>query len=342
MLTAVLAAAVGAVVATLGDDDGGAVRDDEAACRSAEVAETVLPSVVTVMVGSADGSRGNGSGELIAEGGYLLTNEHVVTAAVDGPARLSVRYSDGTVSPAELVGVDQVTDLAVLRALDGAEGRPLLPYGEASELRVGQPVVALGAPLGLSDTVTAGIVSALGRYIPVPSEDRRTAHLLDSIQTDAAINPGNSGGPLVDCAGHLMGVNTVIATVPNSEGITGGGSVGLGFAVPATIAEPVAEDLIADGRVSHPVLGFAAHPVSEAGSSDPVGLLVTDVQADGPAARAGLRAGDVVLTIDGARARSADQLVLAALSREAGDTVALQVQRDGGTRDLEITLGSPR
>ena len=161
------------------------------------------------------------------------------------------------------MGADFTTDLAVIKAEDGADGRPLLPPGDSDGVRVGQPVVALGAPLGLSNTVTAGIVSALGRYVPIPADTGRVAHLLDAIQTDAAINPGNSGGPLVDCDGAQVGVNSAISTVPNSEGVGGGGSVGLGFAIPMSIAIPIADQLIESGQVDHPVLGLAARTVAE-------------------------------------------------------------------------------
>jgi putative serine protease PepD len=321
--------------------------DDEKVCDAAAVTRKVLPSVVTVVVGGSDGtggndgSGGNGTGELVAEGGYVLTNHHVVAAVVDGRATATVHYSDGATSPATLVGADLATDLAVLKAEDGAEGRPLLPYGDSSDVRVGQPVVAIGAPLGLSNTVTAGIVSALGRYVPVPQDDDRTAHLLDSIQTDAAINPGNSGGPLVGCDGHLLGVNTAIATVPNSEGVGGGGSVGLGFAVPVTIAEPIAEQLVDNGSASHPVLGFGAHPATVAGSDEPVGLVVDEVQPGGPAAAAGLQVGDLVTEVDGDPARDTEQLVLLTLTHDAGDTVTFTVRRGDDTREVELALGEP-
>ena len=200
-------------------------------------------------------------------------------------------------------------------------------------------MVALGAPLGLASTVTTGIVSALGRYVPVPASSGAVHHLLDAIQTDAAINPGNSGGPLVACDGAMVGVNSAIATVPNSEGVAGGGSVGLGFAIPVSVAVPIADQIITTGGANHPVIGLAAHPVEPSGSV-PSGLLTTDVPAGGPADQAGIGVGDVITEIDGDPARSADQLVLATLTRSAGDALSVTVVREGATHDLEVILGA--
>jgi putative serine protease PepD len=314
-----------------------AARDDVGRCNATTVTGRVLPSVVTVVVTSADGTGGNGTGAVVRGDGYILTNEHVVSAAVDG-GEVAVTWSDGTRSGAEIVGVDPPTDLAVIRAEDGFDGRAVLTPADPDDLQVGQPVVALGAPLGLSNTVTAGIVSALGRYVPVPTGEGRVAHLLDTIQTDAAINPGNSGGPLVDCSGDQVGVNTAISTVPNSEGVAGGGSVGLGFAIPMSVAGPVADDLIEDGRASHPVLGLAARAVAPDPEQPPVGLEVTAVVPGGPAEAAGLAPGDLIVEIDGDDATSSEQLVLATLRHEAGDTVEVAYRRSGDTRETGIVL----
>ncbi|HEX5086900.1 MAG TPA: trypsin-like peptidase domain-containing protein [Nocardioides sp.] len=323
----VLGALVGAVTTLVLDDD-------PTACDSTRVARDVLPSVVTVVVSGSDGSGGNGTGEVIASGGYILTNEHVVRDAVDGGAAVSVRYSNGHTSAAAIVGADFDTDLAVVRAEDGAEGRPLLDYGDSDDLRVGQPVVALGAPLGWSNTVTAGIVSALGRLVSLPAPSGDVAHLLDAIQTDAAINPGNSGGPLVNCSGDLVGVNSAISTVPNAEGVAGGGSVGLGFAIPVAVAAPIADQLMKTGSANHPVLGLEAQQVT----GEPAGLLVTGVQPGGPAESAGLAAGDVITEINGDAAQNAEQLVLATLRGAPGDTVTLTYLRNGTSHTADVIL----
>jgi putative serine protease PepD len=313
----------------------------ELVCNASHVAEHVLPSVVTISASGADGS-GTGSGEVIRGGGYILTNQHVIAPASrsgqDG--RLIVHYSDGAESPATLVGEDVATDLAVIKAEDNADGRPIMDLGSSDELAVGRPAVALGAPLGLSNTVTTGVISALGRYVPVPTGTGGVHHLIDAIQTDAAINPGNSGGPLVDCDGALIGVNSAISTVPNAEGVGGGGSVGLGFAIPVSVAKPIADALITTGHANHPVMGLAAYPVESPGDTTPQGLLVTVVTPQAPAERAGLRPGDLITEIDGERANSADQLVLATLTRSAGDTLPITIQRGGSSRSLEITLAA--
>jgi putative serine protease PepD len=331
-IAAVLGCAVGGLIVIASQDD-----DEPTACVATTVARDVLPSVVTIAVTEPNGAGGNGTGALVRAHGYILTNEHVIDAAVSGRAAITVHYSDGSTSPATVVGADFTTDLAVISADDGADGRPLLPTGDSDGVRVGQPVVALGAPLGLSNTVTAGIVSALGRYVPIPADTGRVAHLLDAIQTDAAINPGNSGGPLVDCDGAQVGVNSAISTVPNSEGVGGGGSVGLGFAIPMSIATPIADQLIESGRVDHPVLGLAARGVEET-----TGLQVTAVVPGGPAAAAGLQVGDVITKIDGQAADNTEQLVLVSLRHEAGDTVPVSYTRDGQRRTAELTLAAPR
>ena len=189
-------------------------------------------------------------------------------------------YSDGHRSAATIVGRDLYTDLAVLKAEDGAKGLPVIAIGSSSDLHVGQPVVALGAPLGLSSTVTAGIVSALDRSLSLPADQGKTAHIFGAVQTDASINPGNSGGPLVDCHARLVGVNTAIITVPDSSGQASGGSVGLGFAIPVDQAKPLSDELIAHGNVSRPTLGLQAQTIPQDVADKtgvPGGLYVVDV-----------------------------------------------------------------
>jgi putative serine protease PepD len=333
-LALVVGAGIGALVATAASSS-----EPTAACPAMKVANETLPSVVTIL--TTNGSvGGNGSGEIVRSGGYILTNDHVISGAADG-GEVSVLYSDGHRSDAHIVGRDPDTDLAVVKADDKAAGFPIIDFATSSALRVGTPVVALGAPLGLHSTVTAGIVSALGRYVPVPAGDGQTAHLINAIQTDAAINPGNSGGALVDCSGHLVGVNTAIATVPNEAGQSGGGSVGLGFAIPVDLAKPLAAQLIEHGVPNHPTFGLQAYPI-ESSASSPTGarsgLFVSAVDAGGPAEQAGLRVGDVITHVDGDPATSVDQLTVLTLKKDPGDRIEITYSRAGRSNTTKVTL----
>ncbi|HEY7130995.1 MAG TPA: trypsin-like peptidase domain-containing protein [Candidatus Limnocylindrales bacterium] len=310
-------------------------------CVATDVVRTALPSVVTVETSTPQGG-GNGSGQLVRGDGYVLTNYHVISsaAAAGDAGKVVVRYSDGTSSPATIVGTDPTTDLAVVKAEDGAEGRPVIAIGSSGGLVVGQPVVALGAPMGLTSTVTAGIVSALDRYVPLPLGSGQTAHLIDAVQTDASINPGNSGGALVDCAGRLVGVNSAIITVPNAAGQSGGGSVGLGFAIPVDLADAVGEQLITTGNANHPTFGLQATPIVDANGRS-TALFVSVVDPGGPADGAGIQVGDVLTRVDGQPATSISQLEKLALLRNAGDSVPVTVVRGGASRDAAIVLGDP-
>jgi putative serine protease PepD len=307
-------------------------------CLATTVAAQDLPSVVTISARSGT-SGGTGSGEIIKDGGYILTNNHVIAVAAGG-GQISVLYSDGRSSAATLVGRDPVRDLAVIKAADGAAGLPLIGIGSSRDLVEGQPVVAMGAPLGLASTVTSGIVSALDRYIAVPGDAGQTAHLVGAIQTDAAINPGNSGGALVDCAGKLVGVNSAIATVPNSAGQTGGGSVGLGFATPVDLAIPVADEIIATGTVTHLTLGLnvqAIPPAAAQKAGVPEGLYVLSVTAGGPAATAGLATGDVITSVNGRAATDSEQITVAELTAKPGDPVSITYLRGGASTTVDVT-----
>lgn len=338
---ALVAAAAGVVLGQRGGSDVGG----RGACAATRTAERGLPSVVTIFA-AGGGSSGSGTGELVKAGGYILTNEHVINVAANhAGGTLSVLYSDGHRSDATLVGRDVPTDLAVLRADEGGGDLPLIAWGSSADLRVGQPVVALGAPLGLSSTVTAGIVSALGRTLTVPTGENATAHLIGAIQTDASINPGNSGGPLVDCAAHLVGVNTAIVTAPNATGAAGGGSIGLGFAIPADLAKPLSDELIAHGSVDHPSFGLDAQTIPSGLAQEkgvPGGLFVLSVDPAGPAEQAGLRPGDILTEVDGAPARDAEQLVVLTLTHAAGDRVGVTYLRDGREAAATVTLASSR
>ena len=310
----------------------------QSVCSASTVAGEVLPSVVTIQASNGR-SGGTGSGEIIKEGGYILTNNHVIAVAANG-GQVTVVYSDGRSTPATIVGRDPLTDLAVLKAADDATGLPILPVGSSQSLVVGQPVVALGAPLGLSSTVTSGIVSALDRYLPVPGDEGQTAHLVGAIQTDAAINPGNSGGALVNCAGDLVGVNSAIATVPNSAGQTGGGSVGLGFAIPVALAIPIADEIVSTGSVTHFSVGIQAQAIPPAAASRvglPAGLYVDSVTAGGPAALAGIQTGDVITKVNGQTATSVEQLTVAELQVKAGQSIEVTYERGGSANTVTLT-----
>ncbi len=312
-----------------------------AMCTATTVANTVLPSIVTIAATGAQGS-GTGSGEIIKAGGYIMTNNHVIAIAANG-GHVQVLYSDGRTSDATIVGRDPKTDVAVIKASDSAAGLPLIATGSSENLKVGQAVVALGAPLGLASTVTSGIVSALDRYLAVPGDEGQTAHLVGAIQTDAAINPGNSGGALVDCNGSMVGMNSAIATVPNASGVAGGGSVGLGFAIPIGLALPLAEQIISTGTVNHPITGMQVQeipPAAAARAGVPEGLYVQLVTPGGPAADAGLQVGDIITEIDGRAATGSEQLVVATLTKKAGDTLAITYVRDGTTKQATLTLGA--
>lgn len=305
-------------------------------CNTERVAAQALPAVVTVLVGSAGGS-GSGSGSIIGADGVVLTNDHVIASA-GASGTIEVLLNDGTKLPARLVGTDPLTDLAVLKV--EKTGLPTLRLAPNEALRVGQPVVALGAPLGLSGTVTSGIVSALNRNVPAPKSSGGTTILANSIQTDAAINPGNSGGPLVTCSGLQIGVNTAISTVPNADGSTGGGSVGIGWAVPAATAQRISSELLANGKPSHPWLGLSVSEISPDIAdrfSTTSGLFVQAVHTGGPAATAGLRPGDVITRLNAGPATS---LALSALqlSANVGDQVPVEYVRDGRTVSATITL----
>ena len=316
---------------------GTSAKADVPACSAAAVAREELPSVVTIQV-TAGNVGDTGSGEVIDTEGHVLTNNHVIAAAATG-GTVTVIFSDGRAEPATIVGRDPETDLAVLKVPD-AKGLVPITFGSSKNLRVGQPVIALGAPLGLSSTVTAGIVSALDRSVNVPSDDGTTAILVAAIQTDAAINPGNSGGALVNCAGQVVGIPSAGATVPNPEGGSSAGNIGIGFAIPSDFAKMIAGEIIADGSARHGFFGLTVVPVGgDQPGSEPAGLYVTSVTPGGPAQAAGIRAGDVIIEIAGEPATSAEQLLTVTLEKRPGDTVQLTYERQGTKHQAEVTLG---
>ncbi|ANF32348.1 hypothetical protein A0130_12290 [Leifsonia xyli] len=311
--------------------------ENPSVCDAERVARDVLPTIVTIGVTAADGSGGTGSGEIITADGYILTNNHVIAPAADG-AEIVVLFNDGSTHPAKLVGRSERADIAVVKV--EASSLPVIQQGNSSSLQVGQPVVALGAPLGLSSTVTTGVVSALGRTVPVQGDGDRNAVLANAIQTDASINPGNSGGALVDCDGRLVGVNSAIATVPGATGVAGGGSVGIGFAVPEAVAMPIAEQIIKTGKVTYPTFGIGVTPIQPGTSgSEQSGLYVQSVTPGGPAAQAGIQPGDIITEVDGKPVGSIDDLTAIQLTSKPGDQVKVSYLRDGSEKTTTVTLG---
>jgi putative serine protease PepD len=310
------------------------------ACDVTAVANQVIPSVVTISA-RGTGGAGTGSGEIIKSDGYILTNNHVIAIAASGGS-VEVQFSDGQTAAATIVGRDPLTDLAVLKVDTSAKLQPIA-IGSSSSVVVGQAAVVIGAPLGLSGTVTSGIISALDRTIEVPGENDSSALLVSAIQTDAAINPGNSGGSMVNCSSQLIGIPSAGASVPSSSGESNGGSIGLGFAIPVNLAMTIADDIIATGSVTHAYFGLGAVPIPPSAAAQagvPEGLFLQTVAPGGPAAKAGLRAGDVITKINGAPATSNVQLQELTVTKKPGDMVPVEYWRDGQSATATVTLGT--
>ena len=309
-------------------------------CAVPSVADKVIPSVVTISA-KKGAQGGTGSGEVIRSDGYILTNNHVIALAADGGS-IDVQFSDGTIAPAEITGRDPLTDLAVIKVQPTRQLK-VIQMGSSASAVVGQPVVVIGAPLGLSETVTSGIISALDRTIQVPGEDNTTALLVSAIQSDAAINPGNSGGAMVNCAGQLVGVPSAGATVPSSSGESSGGSIGLGFAIPVDLAKTISDEIIDTGNVTHAFFGLSTVPIPPAAAAEagvPQGLYVQAVVPGGPSDQAGLQEGDVITTINGEPATSNIQLQEIAITKSPGDTVDVGYNRNGNSATTKVTLGT--
>ena len=336
-----LAALAISAAAVAGGCSGNATTSSSpSACNATTVAEKALPSVVTISVTSGSTTT-TGSGEIIRSDGHILTNNHVVSLAAGG-GTIEVLLSDGNSFPASLTGRDPKTDLAVIK-IDTGTSLPAIALGSSGSVRIGEPVVVLGSPLGLSSTVTAGIVSALDRTIEVPSDNGQTAVLISALQTDAAINPGNSGGALTNCSGELIGVPSANATVPGESGQSSGGSIGLGFAIPVDLAKAVADELIATGSITHSYFGIEVVQISPAAakqSGKAEGLFVTAVVPGGPSDSAGLRQGDVITAIDGQPATDAEQLALLTLTKKPGESVTVTYEREGKSSQAVVTLGT--
>ncbi|MEU5825659.1 trypsin-like peptidase domain-containing protein [Streptomyces sp. NPDC047803] len=319
-------------------DGGGRAPDSVAG-----IAASALPSVVTLHV-SGDTESGTGTGFVLDDRGHILTNNHVVAPA-GSSGDITVTFSGGETATAEVVGKDSGYDLAVVK-VSGVSGLKPLPLGNSDNVRVGDPVVAIGAPFDLSNTVTSGIISAKDRPITAGGEkgDGSDVSYVNALQTDAPINPGNSGGPLVDTDAHVIGINSAIRAADSGAAGEGGqaGSIGLGFAIPINQGKLVAEELINTGKATHPVIGVTldmkydgdgAKVGGSTGGSSPV-------TAGGPADKAGIEADDVITEVDGKRVHSGEELIVKIRSHRPGDDLKLTVTRGGKDLSITLTLGS--
>ena len=326
------------------------------------VASAVSPAVVTIGVQSSS-SSGVGSGVVYNAEGDIVTNYHVISPALDGQGKITVTLADSRLYEAEIVGTDQTTDLAVIRLTNPPADLTVATFGSSSDLAVGQEVMAVGAPLGLSNTVTTGVISALNRPVEVSNTDsgstpsdpndpfgqlpqlqnRSTSSsdsvITNAIQVDASINPGNSGGPLFDSSGRVIGINSSIASNSGSSGQAG--SIGLGFAIPVDLVSSVADQLIATGLADHAVLGVTVQSATaELDGAAVAGAKIVDVTAGGGADKAGLKIDDVIVAVDGETVSSSKQLTGYVRRYKGGDEVTVAYVRNGQKYEVSATLTS--
>lgn len=295
------------------------------------VADEVGASVVAIDVASNDG-QSQGSGVIIDANGYILTNEHVVAGAND----LFVKLSDSRVFEASVIGEDAATDLAVIQIKNAPDDLTVAQLGESSNLAVGQPVAAIGNPMGLASTLTTGVISALDRPTQ-PSQG--TGAITNAIQLDAAINPGNSGGPVFDANGTVVGIASSIISVANQSGTAG--SIGLGFAIPIDLAKNISAQLIENGVAEHAYLGVTiSNGLAEYGGTRRQGAEVQTVQAGTPAAEAGIQVGDVIIDIDGKSVPTSISLTGYVRQYRTGDVVTLTIERGGDLINVDATLAT--
>ncbi|MGV0835946.1 serine protease HtrA [Mycolicibacterium thermoresistibile] len=303
--------------------------DDAPEGQVAEVAAAVADSVVTIEA-KRNNEGSQGSGVVVDGAGYIVTNNHVISEAASNPAEFQIQvvFNDGSKVPANLVGRDPKTDLAVLK-VDNVDNLTVARLGDSDKLQVGEEVIAAGAPLGLRSTVTHGIISALNR--PVPLSGNRsgtdTDTVIDGVQTDASINHGNSGGPLINMDAEVIGINTAGKSLSDSAS-------GLGFAIPVNEVKTVVETLIRDGRIAHPTLGVTAASVSNDLAS---GAQVRNVKAGGPAERGGMVENDVVVKVGDRTVADADEFVVAVRQLKVGEEAPIEVLREGRPVTLMIT-----
>ncbi len=275
--------------------------------------------------------------------GNILTNNHVIEPAASGGI-VTVDFARGQSQvPARIVGRDPATDLAVVRARSTSGSLTPITVGDSAALVVGEPVVAAGSPLGLTSTITSGIVGALSRYVSVGQGDQPSV-LVNAIQTDAAINPGNSGGPLTDCSGSQVGVNSAGAQVPAAGGVLAGGSIGLNFAIPIDFARSVASQIIETGVVTHQTIGVLGVTVTDELAKStglPRGALVEQVIPDLGASNAGIAPGDVITRVAQTAVNSVDQLIVAVRRQRIGDAITVTYVRDGTARTVNVSVTQP-
>jgi putative serine protease PepD len=299
----------------------------------AGLAARVIPAVVSISVKGFSGS-GTGSGFFLDSDGFILTNNHVVEAAARS-GTITVELSDGKKYRAKLIGRDSSYDLAVLKI--DVVGAPTLQLGNSEQVQVGDAVIAIGSPLGLSGTVTSGIISSKNRAVTTGNGNGESS-FINALQTDAAINPGNSGGPLVDATGAVIGVNSAIATLGFSSQA---GSIGLGFAIPINQAKKTAEQLIKTGSATYPIMGISVDTRFTG-----TGALITSegvgITPGGPADKVGLKAGDVIIEFDGAEVDNSDELIVMIRSKNVGDKVKIKYKRNSLTKEATVTLAASK
>jgi putative serine protease PepD len=316
------------------------IKDPANATTATAAAAKAAPSVVTLYVTTSSGA-GSGSGVVLSSDGFVLTNNHVVTLEGSGNGQVQVRTADGKLHDASVVGTDPSDDLAVVK-LSGVSGLTPATFADSDKVQVGDLAVAIGAPLGLSNTVTDGIISATNRAVETGQTQSDTT-VIDALQTDAAINPGNSGGALVDGAGEVVGINTAIASVAQSGSGSGGtqsGNIGVGFAIPSNSAKRIADQIIKTGSATHAVLGVSARDAGNSGNPDAgTGAQVAQVVSGGAAEKAGIRTGDVITALDDRIVTSSVDLTAAVRSATPGTTVTLTIERGGSSQKVQATLG---
>ena len=339
VVVALIAGAIGASIGSTTTQNIGAnlVQTENVVERApgsiAALAARLIPAVVSIAV-SGGRNSGTGSGFFLDSDGFILTNNHVVESAANG-GRITVETSDGKKYPATLVGRDSSYDLAVLKI--NVQAAPTLQLGNSDQVMVGDSVIAIGSPLGLSGTVTAGIISSKNRAVTTGNGFGESS-FINALQTDAAINPGNSGGPLVDLTGAVIGVNSAIATLGVSSQA---GSIGLGFAIPINQAKKTAEQLINTGSATYPIMGISVDTQFTG-----VGALIsnesTGITPGGPAEKAGLRKGDLIVALDGSDIENSDELIVAIRSKNIGDKVKVKYKRNNITREVDVVLAASK